>query len=168
MSEIIYFIQIFCMFVDKSATFLFFRATAPAARTVCCALSAAKAVLSCRNYPSISPVFSSILQGKLCKSGCLRAAVCLFVRYSRRGCCHRCSAKQLHIPVMEEILLFAVFAHSPGGFAGCSPRCGQPLSLTAGRSFALRGQLPPGSKNTRSRLSGTVSRPGKVLRVFLR
>ena len=35
MSEILYFIQIFCLFVGKSATFQFFRTTVPLTRTIC-------------------------------------------------------------------------------------------------------------------------------------
>ena len=62
MSEILYFIQIFCIFVGKSATFpVFWAATPGRARSVLLCY-AQKAVSLSQNHPSISLAFFSILQ----------------------------------------------------------------------------------------------------------
>lgn len=64
MSEILYFIQIFCIFVGKSATSSAFGLIVPLVRTICPPLSVQKAVSLPRNHPSIPLVFFSILQQK--------------------------------------------------------------------------------------------------------
>lgn len=64
MSEILYFIQISCTFVGKSATFQFFRATVPLTRTICSPLSVQKAASPLLSHPSIRVLFFSISQAK--------------------------------------------------------------------------------------------------------
>ena len=62
MSEILYFIQISCIFVGKSAAFLVFWAAAPGRAQfvqLCCAQ---KTVSLPQNHLSMSPAFFSILQ----------------------------------------------------------------------------------------------------------
>lgn len=64
MRAILYFIQIFCMFVGKSATFPVLRVTVPSVRTICSPLSAQKAVSPPLSHPSIRVLFFSISQAK--------------------------------------------------------------------------------------------------------
>ena len=64
MSEILYFIQIFCLFVGKSATFPAFWGIVPLARTIRPPLSVQKAVSPPLSHPSIRVLFFSISQAK--------------------------------------------------------------------------------------------------------
>ena len=64
MSEILYFIQISCTFVGKSATFPAFWGIVPLARTICSPLSVQKAASSPLSHPSIRVLFFSISQAK--------------------------------------------------------------------------------------------------------
>ena len=62
MSEILYFIQIFCIFVGKSATFLVFLAAVSGRAQVVQLCCAQKAVSFSQNHPSMLPAFFSMLQ----------------------------------------------------------------------------------------------------------
>ena len=64
MSEILYFIQISCTFVGKSATFPAFWGIVPLARTICSPLSVQKAASPPLSHPSIRVLFFSISQAK--------------------------------------------------------------------------------------------------------
>ena len=64
MSEILYFIQISCLFVGKSATFPAFWGIVPLARTICSPLSVQKAASPLLSHPSIRVLFFSISQAK--------------------------------------------------------------------------------------------------------
>ena len=64
MSEILYFIQISCIFVGKSATFPTFWGIVPLVRTIRPPLSAQMAVSPPLSHPSIRVLFFSISQAK--------------------------------------------------------------------------------------------------------